>query len=76
MTSSGRTADRVQNPKGELYTRKYSACALLPKIKISQIDPRILSIMARKVAPFLGNFLHLNVIITFILNAMQFQSIS
>ena len=76
MTSPGRTADIGQNPKGALYTRKYSACALLPKIKISQIDPRILSIMARKVAPFLGHFLHLNVRITFILNAMQFQSIS
>ena len=58
MTSPGRTADSGQNPKGALYTRKYSACALLPEIKIPQIDPRILSIMARKVAPFFGHFLH------------------
>ena len=52
MTSPGRRADVGQRPKGALHTRKYSACALLPKIKISQIDPRILSIMARKVATF------------------------
>ena len=52
MTSPGRTADMGQIPKGALHTRKYSACALLPKIKILQIDPRILSIMTRKVATF------------------------
>ena len=52
MTSLWRTADMGQSPKGALYTHKYSACALLPKINISQIDPRILSIMTRKVATF------------------------
>ena len=76
MTSPGPTVDIGQYQKGALYTRKYSACVLLLKIKISQIDPRILSIMARKVGTILGHFLHLNVRITFILNAMQFQSIS
>ena len=58
MTLPGRTVDIGQYQKGALYTRKYSACVLLPKIKISQIDPRILFIIARKVATFLGNFLH------------------
>ena len=58
MTSPGRTVDIGQYQKGALYTRKYSACVLLPKIKISQIDPRILLIIARKVATFLGHFLH------------------
>ena len=52
MTLPGRTADMGQSQKGALYKRKYSACALLPKVKISQIDPRILSIMIRKVATF------------------------
>ena len=52
MTSHGCTADIGQKQKGALYTRKYSAYALLHKIKISQNDPRILSIMIRKVATF------------------------
>ena len=31
---------------------------LLPEIKLSQIDPRIILITAREVTTFLGNFLH------------------
>ena len=42
MTSTGRTVDIGQYQKSALYTRKYSACVLLPKIEISQIDQRIL----------------------------------
>ena len=72
MTSPGRTVGIEQYQRGAMYTRIYSACVLLPKIEISQIDPRILSIMARKVVTILGHFLHLNVRIAFILNAMQF----
>ena len=58
MTSPGRRADMGQRQKGALHTRNYSACALLPKIKTSQIDPRILSIMTGKVVTFLSQFLH------------------
>ena len=58
MISPGLTVDIGLYQKGALYTRKYSACLLLPKIKISQIDPRILLIITRKVATFLGHLLH------------------
>ena len=47
MTSPGRTVDIRLYQKGALYTRKYSTCALLPKIRKSQIDLQILLTISR-----------------------------